>query len=56
MEDVGLPAQKIGVAEYIFGGIFATLMETVHIELADEGVDVPVPEVLGKDVFLELLD
>lgn len=56
MEDIGLPSEKVRMAEYIFGWIFATLMEAVHVELADEGVDVSVSEVAREDLVLELVD
>jgi len=56
VEEGGLPPEEEGVAEDVLGGVFATLVEAVHVELADEGVDVPVAEVLGEDVLLELLD
>ena len=44
------------MAENIFGGLFATLVETIHIELSDETVDIPMPEVLWQDSFLELFN
>ena len=44
------------MAEDVFGGVFAALVEAVHVELANETVDVAVSEVLGEDVVLELLD
>jgi hypothetical protein len=56
MEDIGLPPEKVRVAKNVFAGVFAAFVEAVHIELPDEGVDVPVPEVLGEDMVLELVD
>jgi hypothetical protein len=56
VEDLWLSAQEEGVAEDVFAGVFAALMEAVHVELADEGVDVAVPEVFGEDVVLEVID
>ena len=56
MEDLGLSSQEEGVAEDVFAGVLAALVEAVHVELADEGVDVAVPEVLGQDVVLEVID
>jgi hypothetical protein len=44
------------VAENVLAGVFATLVKAVHVELPDEGVDIPVPEVFGEDVLLELID
>lgn len=44
------------MTENIFRGFFAALVEPIHVELADETVDVSVPEVLGEDSLLELLN
>jgi hypothetical protein len=56
VEDVGLAAEEEGVAEDVFAGVFAAFVEAVHVELADEGVDVAMAEVLGEDVVLELIN
>ena len=55
-EQVGLSPQKVGVAENVFAGVFATLVKAIHIELSDERVDIPVPEELGKNMVLEVVD
>ena len=56
MEDLLLSFQEEGMAENILAGVFATFVEAVHVELPDEGVDVTVPEVFGKDMVLEVVD
>ena len=44
------------MAEDVFAWVFATLMEAVHVELPNEGVDISVPEEFWEDVVLELID
>ncbi len=44
------------MAENVFGGLFAWFVEAIHVELSDEAVDVPVPEVPGEDDLLEILN
>ena len=56
MEEVSMSPDEEGVAEDVFAGIFAAFVEAVHVELADEGVDVAMAEVLGEDVVLEVID
>jgi hypothetical protein len=48
--------QEARMAEDIFAGILARLMEAVHVELPNEAIDIPVPEEFGKDMVLELID
>lgn len=56
MEDLRLSPQEKGVTKDIFAGIFAGLMEAVHIELPDEAVNVPMPEIFREDMVLKLID
>ena len=44
------------MAEDVLAGILPALVEAVHVELPDEGVDIPVPEELGKDLVLKIID
>ena len=44
------------MTEDIFAGIFAAFVEAVHVELANEGVNVPMSEVFGQDVILEVIN
>ena len=44
------------MTENIFAGVFATFVETVHVELTYEGVDIAVAKVFGEDVVLEVID
>lgn len=44
------------MTEDIFAGVFAGLVEAVHVELSDEAIDIPVSEEFGQDVVLELID
>lgn len=44
------------MAEYTPSVFFACLMEPIHVELPDETVDVPMPEVFGQHNLLELVD
>lgn len=44
------------MTEYIFTGIFSAFMESIHIELSNEGVDISVSEIFGEDVILEVID
>jgi hypothetical protein len=55
-EDVSLPFEEVWMAEDIFAGILTTLVEAVHVELANEGVDVAMSEIFGEDLILELID
>ena len=48
--------QKVRMAKYILGWFFTTLMETIHIELTNEAVDVTMPKILWKYVLLKFLD
>lgn len=43
------------MAKNVLAGIFATLMEAVHVELSDERVDVSMSEVFGEDMILKLI-
>ena len=56
VQDLGLSAEEEGMTEDVLAGVFAAFVEAVHVELADEGVDVAVAEVLGQDVVLEVID
>lgn len=47
---------KKGMTENVLGGLFPGLVESIHIQLPNEAVDVPVPEVFRQDGFLELLN
>lgn len=53
MQDVGLSSQEKRVAENILAWVFAALVEAIHVELADERIDVPVAEVFGEDMVLK---
>jgi triphosphoribosyl-dephospho-CoA synthetase len=44
------------VAEDALGVVGARLVEAVHVELADEAVDLVVAEVAGEDELLEAVD
>jgi hypothetical protein len=46
---------KVFIAENVFGEILSGFVETVHVELSDEGVDVAVSEVKGQNLLLEEL-
>lgn len=56
MEELRMAFEEVAVAKNIFGGLLSRFMEAIHVELAYEAVDVPVPEVFGEDALLELLD
>lgn len=56
MKNLRLPTQEEGVAEDIFAGVLATLVEAIHVKLTNEGVDIAVSEVFGEDVVLEVID
>lgn len=43
------------MAKNVLAWIFTALMETIHVELSDEGVDVSVSEVFGEDMILKLI-
>ena len=55
-EEMGLAAEEEGVAEDIFAGILAGFVEAIHVELPDEAIDIPMPEIFGEDMFLEFID
>jgi hypothetical protein len=40
----------------IFAWILARFMESVHVKLTNEAVDVPVPEIFGEDLILKLFN
>lgn len=44
------------MAEHTPSVLFPSFMEAVHIELTDEAVHVPVPEVLRENDLLKLID
>ena len=44
------------MGEDVLGGIFPGFVEAVHVELANEGVDVAMPEERGQNFLLEGLD
>jgi hypothetical protein len=48
--------EKVGVTEYVFGGVFTGFVKTVHVQLSYETVDVSVPEELGENLILKFLD
>lgn len=51
-----MPSEEERMAEYIFTGILTRFMESVHVELANEAIDVPMPKKFGKDMVLKLID
>lgn len=53
-----LPAVPLeeGMAENAFDMVVAGLVETVHVELPYEAVELGVPEVSGEDHLLQLAD
>lgn len=44
------------MTENILAGVFARLMEAVHVELSNKTVDVVMPEMFGQDLILKLVD
>ena len=44
------------MTEDVLGGFFAGFVKPIHVQLSDEAVDVAMPEILGEDDFLELVD
>lgn len=44
------------MAEYALGVICAALVESIHVELADEGIHLAVTEVSGEDDGLKFVD
>ncbi len=44
------------MAEDALAAVLAGLVKAIHVELANETVDLAVPEVLGQDSLLELDD
>ncbi len=56
VQDLWLPAEEEGMAEDVFAGVFSTFVKAVHVELANERVDVAVSEVFGEDMILEVVD
>lgn len=55
MEYLGLAAEEERMTKDVLAGVFATLVEAVHVELADKRVYISVPEVLRQDVVLKLI-
>jgi hypothetical protein len=51
-----LSPEEEGMAEDVLGRVLATLVEAIHVELAYEGVDIAVAEVLGQNVILEVIN
>lgn len=45
MQNLRLPPQEKGMTKNIFAGVLAALVEAVHVELPNEGVDISMPEV-----------
>jgi hypothetical protein len=44
------------MSEDNFGLIFPGLVESIHVELSDEAVEVAMSEVFGKDLGFEFMD
>ena len=44
------------MSEDNFGLIFPGLVESIHVELSDEAVEVAMSEVFGKDLALEFIN
>ena len=44
------------MTEDVLAGILPALVEAVHVELPNEGVNIPMTEVLGKDLVLKIID
>jgi hypothetical protein len=44
------------MAKDIFARLFARFVESIHIELPYEAINVPVPKVFGQNGRLELLN
>lgn len=44
------------MAENILAGVFARFMEAIHVELANETVDVAMPEMFRENLILKLID
>lgn len=44
------------MAENIFGWLFSRFVESIHIELSNETIDVAMPEIFGQNSFLKLLN
>ena len=47
---------EIFIREYVFEGVFSRFVEVVHVELANEGMDVTMPEERGQYFLLESLN
>lgn len=45
MQDLRLPPQEKGMTENVLARVLAALMEAIHVELPNEGVDISMPEV-----------
>lgn len=43
------------MAKNVLTWIFTTLMETIHVELSDERVDISVSEIFGEDMVLKII-
>ena len=44
---------KVRMKEDLFAILSTFLMETIHVELPDEAIDLIVPEVFRQDMLLE---
>lgn len=49
-------SEEEGMAKDALGVISSGLMEAIHVELANEAVDLVVAEIAGKNNLLELVD
>lgn len=47
MEKLRLSPQEEGMTKDVFTGVLAGLMESVHVKLSDEAIDVPMTEEFG---------
>jgi hypothetical protein len=56
VEKMSMPSEEIGMTKDVFAGVLTGLVESIHVELPDEAVDVPVPEEFGEDVVLKLIN
>ena len=45
---------EIWMTENVFSGLLPRLVETIHIKLPDEAIDIFVPKIFGKDGLFEL--
>lgn len=44
------------MTKYIFGGLLSRFVESIHIQLTNKAVDVPMSKVFGQDNLLKLLN